>query len=194
MHNLSSSFENNFWEFHSVTQSETVALPVVTNIDEYKGLEFYSSSRVGEITSQIINELKSTKGMDLIIDGQSFVSPPAVKSLPTPERMQILQKWQGTVWSIDEVLNEFTAQIVDKTNPDNPIELVTISNDELSNQSLSLLNVGAIFYWSIGYELKGATKKKTSVIHFSRLKNFSSRHITEAKEYGQELEELFSAN
>ncbi|MBL4783267.1 MAG: hypothetical protein JKX92_13580 [Porticoccaceae bacterium] len=107
---------------------------------------------------------------------------------------QLLQKWQGTVLSVDGDGEEFRAEITDKTTPSNPLEWVTISFDDLSFSDLPLLRKGAIFYWTIGYGIdKSGTKEKKSLLKFSRLKGFSKGDVEKAKAKAGQLLELFGA-
>lgn len=131
------------------------------------------------------------------IDQGAYRSPVINKKrrvFNSADRTSPLQKWEGYILSVDDENYEFRAVIADKTNSSFADEEVTISQDDLSLSDLKYLKPGAVFYWSIGYAYKGATKRKYSDIHFSRLKGFSKKASDNAKKEAEELMELFSAN
>ncbi len=134
-------------------------------------------------------------------DVQAFrnVLPPVSKAGRSgpleSETFETLQKWLGVVVSVDEEDQEFRARLMDKTNPEHPDEEVTLSMNDVSVSDLGFLQSGSVFSWSIGYGInKVGTKVKQSVLHFSRLKGFSTSDYKESKVRASELEELFSGH
>jgi hypothetical protein len=123
-----------------------------------------------------------------------LVTPKPVSSQTKSERFQVLQKWSGKVTQVNDSAEELIAELADKTTPSNPIEVVTISFEDLSFSDLARVRAGALFTWSIGYEYRGATKKKSSAIHFSRLQTFNRSDREAAKKKAQSFLELIRAN
>jgi hypothetical protein len=114
------------------------------------------------------------------------VSPPPGKGLPTlvelkPQAVDggvqkaLLQKWEGTVRNVSG--NDFVADIVDLTNPSNPREEVVLAVDEVSPDDLSLLEPGAVFYWSIFYETSHGQRTRVSRIRFRRWPPWTRREL-----------------
>lgn len=104
---------------------------------------------------------------------------------------QLLQQWEGYVIA---VLNkEMLCRIIDKTNPDNPEEEVTIPLRELEPSELSLVKPGAVFYWSIRYaDQYGRGRTRESLIRFRRLPPIKKIEMEKTKRRAAYLEEFFS--
>ncbi len=74
----------------------------------------------------------------------------AIPTAPTiQESYRIVQCWEGTVTDLDAT--SFIAQLRDQTNREHPLEQAEFSRDEVDEDDLKLLQLGAVFYWSIGY-------------------------------------------
>lgn len=87
--------------------------------------------------------------------------------------MKTLQSWVGLVESVAG--ETFVARITDEKNSANPIEEVELPVDEVSASDRSLLQVGATFYWSIGYETsRDGQLRRVSAIRFARQPNMSA--------------------
>lgn len=78
----------------------------------------------------------------------------------------LTQTWLGTVTEMTE--GGFVARLED-LDQGGTHEIAEFFNEEISRDDLSLKNVGAVFYWSLGYaNTKGSVEKK-SMIRFQRL-------------------------
>ena len=141
-----------------------------------------------------VNDSTISQYQDFEIDADDFIVKKPVGYTIQSKNPQLLQKWEGVILKIDPDLGEFRALLIDKTCAESPDEEVTLNFDEVSESDFGLLREGAVFYWSIGYTYKGATKSKESALHFSRLKGFSKNSIKESKEYGLYLEELINGD
>lgn len=128
----------------------------------------------------------------------SLVDEPTVTAkihrLPAPprptHRFVVLQKWEGTVSAIAE--GEFVAVIRDLTNPLLPEEEATFSMEEVSEADRSLLALGAVFYWSIGYELTlSGNRQRVSLIRLRRLPAWTRREIEDVRRDAETLAHLF---
>lgn len=83
---------------------------------------------------------------------------------------KMLQQWEGAVTS--RGVDSFWAELVDLTSSTKDREVVELPLDEISADDLAILRPGAVFYWSIGYEINAAgTIKRTSEIRLRRLPN-----------------------
>ena len=108
-------------------------------------------------------------------------------------REEIKQQWSGVVTSID--INNLTVQLQDLTNPQNPNEIIVLSRDEIDNKDQPLIQVGAQFYWSIGYR-QGIkySKQRFSNIRFRRLPKWSAGEIKAAEILTEEYADFFLAD
>ncbi|MGI2067835.1 hypothetical protein [Shewanella sp. MF08487] len=189
MNNLehSSTVTADFWSGFSSSKPKT--FPIESEVIDFS---FHRQISSTEIPNSIKQTTEIISPVDL--DTNNIIAKSTNSYVRVSDKVQVLQKWEGVVLSIDHVNEEFTAQLIDKTSPINPDEIVVMSTEEISISDTCLLKEGAIFYWSIGYLFRGSTKSKNSAIHFSRLKGFTSKEIELAKEQGSHLEALFRGN
>jgi hypothetical protein len=178
-----------------------------TSLNDSFGLNEVIKS-IGAVTDYSVKEKKesiffdelSTSHVDLNDETSSRFKPSYFKNpvyknnqhqyLMAADKTDLKQKWEGYVLSIDEEKEQFTAVISDKSNKDFPDEEVVLSIEELSTSDLIFLKSGAVFYWSIGYAYKGASKIKFSAIRFSRLKGYSKESLKVARSKAEEMMEL----
>lgn len=77
------------------------------------------------------------------------------------------QVFDGTVLSVSS--DEFVALLRDRSNPNNPDEVVTFDVDSVPEADMPVLQEGAGLYWIIGKEkTRGGTIKNVSVIQMKR--------------------------
>lgn len=99
---------------------------------------------------------------------------------PDPRSNSVLQEWEGYVTKIRD--SDFTARLVDLTDPTDELEEADFPVDELSRDDKKLLREGAIFRWLIGYQdTIAGTRTRFSKIVFRRLPAWSSKDIDEAR-------------
>lgn len=123
---------------------------------------------------------------------ESHIADSAAVSQSLQERFQVLQKWEGRVTEVDVEQGELTAILRDKTSPDSPEEEVILALDELAESDLRHLEVGSLFYWTIGHRFSASGRKtKESEIRLRRLRGFSKAFLERASEYAAEMAELF---
>lgn len=79
------------------------------------------------------------------------------------------QNWIGHILELKK--DEFTAKLIDKNDP-STYEIAQFEIDEVSAGDLSLLKIGALFYWSVGYANENGQIKKQSLIRFKRVADF----------------------
>lgn len=110
------------------------------------------------------------------------------------ESMTLLNRWIGVVRSIDEDAREFTATYRDQTQRTYPEEEGTFKIDDLCESDRCELALGSVFYWTIGYAYKGATKRKFSEIHLKRVKELLPNELQRAKIRADDYWNLFNSD
>lgn len=92
---------------------------------------------------------------------------------------QSLQKWEGIVQQIHN--DYFVAKLIDLTNK-LPDEIAEFPIEEISEDDKRLVELGAVFYWNIGYQIsKSKQKRRTSLIRFRRLVAWSEKDLQRGK-------------
>lgn len=92
-----------------------------------------------------------------------------------------LQEWEGHVVEVDKDNAVFTAQITDMTNrKTSETEEAEFPISDLTDSDLELLQPGAIFRWSIGYQRDHGTKRRISQIVFRRLPQWRASDLAAA--------------
>jgi len=112
-------------------------------------------------------ELSSNSKKDLI-----SVSEPIFTKTYKQKKIIVLQKWEGIVQEL--LSNSFIARLTDKDNDTE--EEAEILLDEIDPNDTELLEPGAIFYWSIGYDDE-ASRKRFSMIKFRRLPTWNKEEL-----------------
>ena len=106
---------------------------------------------------------------------------------------KMLQQWEGRV--VETRGSEFTAIITDKTNPDVEDQFVTVHTEDITPNEVSLIEPGAVFYWSIGFfDYPGRGRSRESRIRFRRLMGPSKADIARSEKIGKEFAEFFKSN
>ncbi|WP_143166142.1 hypothetical protein [Desulfofustis glycolicus] len=89
------------------------------------------------------------------------------------------QKFEGTIISIKD--DTFVAKLTNLTE-ETPDEEAEFSINEISDDDLPLLALGAVFYWNIGYMItRGGRKHACQILYFRRLPIRSKLEIKEAR-------------
>lgn len=117
------------------------------------------------------------------VQERTVVPLPPVRLPPVrlyPERFHDLQKFEGTVLTVSS--DSFMARLQDKTNQ-LPEEEAEFPLEEVMPGDRELVEVGAVFYWTIGYERKVyGQQSRSSVIRFRRIPSWSTQEIEDAKD------------
>ena len=118
------------------------------------------------------------------------VVPTAISSARTrPTRFELKQQWEGTVVEIHQ--DSFVVTLKDLTNPSYPEESSELFLDDVGETDKPLLETGAIFYLSVGYEDTQRGRERKSVIRFRRLPGWSARSLEAARGKARELSNYF---
>jgi hypothetical protein len=106
----------------------------------------------------------------------------------SPDRVfEMHQHYEGIVVE-KQVGNNFTAELSDLTNEENPKEVADISFEEISEDDHHLIRPGAVFYWSIGIERsKGGQVRRVSEIRLRRLPLRTTSVFERAIEEGSKM-------
>lgn len=100
-----------------------------------------------------------------------------------------LLKREGIVLSINE--DHFTAKLTDLTH-ESAEEVADFPFDEISDDDKLLLEVGAVFYWNIGFKLHpSGQKERSSLIRFRRLPAWHYNEIKNAQKAADDLAVFF---
>lgn len=151
----------------------------------------------------IPEDLRSSPGLDST-DGAEDSGSTAEKTPEVPfelirpfnplkGRFKSLQQWVGRVVETREA--EFSAIISDKTNPEKDDQYVVIDSEDITPDDTSLIEPGAVFYWSVGFfDYPGRGRSRESRIRFRRLKGPSKVEIARSKKIGKKFADLFESN
>ena len=116
--------------------------------------------------------LKSSEAKDRVI---------TMTSIPIKSNYISLQKWEGIVLSVSK--DSFTARLIDLSHNTSTREICELTINEIAPEDIDLLDVGAIFYWNIGYyDSSRGQRFRQSMIRFRRLPSWSAAEISSAKE------------
>lgn len=106
-------------------------------------------------------------------------------SLPL-ESVRVLQQWEGVVTEVAD--DSFFADLQDLNDSAEPIEVVELPFEEVPKDDWPLLQEGAVFYWSIGYETTaGGTLRRMSEIRLRRTPRWTKRAHRQAEQRAEEL-------
>ena len=120
-------------------------------------------------------------------EGPVVIFPKPVFSL---SRSELLQQWEGTVVEIDSHWMKVTLHSL--TEFASTEEQATIELDEVPDADRSLVEVGAVFYWSISYRVEPQGQKTlTSNVRFRRLPAWTSTEVERAKRIASKFDTLF---
>ena len=120
-----------------------------------------------------------------------LVDVPKIKSAQRKSRFEAIQKWDGHVVNIDKENKTFEARLTDSSAPrDADSETVEFMIDDLTDDKLSLLTVGAVFVWSVGYHYdEYGTKRRSSDLVFRRMPVWTIKDFEESEQIADETAE-----
>lgn len=146
-----------------------------------------------------VNADPSSQTRPILADGDSapqhflgvewVVIPPELHA--PAERFIVLQKWQGYVTGRAETT--FRARLEPLTG-EGPEQVAEIYVNEVDEQDQTLIEPGAVFYWTVGYHDKPSGRERTSIIRFRRLPTWSAHEIDAAARDAEQLRRLLGAD
>ena len=119
----------------------------------------------------------------------TFLSREAVEQRRS-QREIISAHWECAVENVGD--STFTAILRSLRTPGESETVAEIPRDEVSDDDLELLSPGAIFYWTVGYQVSPAgTRKRFSQIKFRRLPAWTRKDLDRVRASAKTLYELF---
>jgi hypothetical protein len=116
------------------------------------------------------------------------ISPPA--TIVKPIQFRALQKWEGYVRAIeDEVIRTRLTPL----KGEGGVVEAEILIEEIGEEEQELIELGAIFYWTIGYLEIPSGRIRASMIRFRRLPRWTKHELEAAHARASELKTLFDA-
>lgn len=110
------------------------------------------------------------------------------KSSQARDQFRVIQKWKGEVTQINE--DTFQARLI-PLKGEGPEQNAELYFEDISDSDRPLVAKGAIFYWSIGYQVKASGQRmRSSVIRFRRLPAWTKRDLNRARKRATELKGL----
>jgi len=161
----------------SISEEEQPRLPP----EESLFTEQNSDSR-DETLGYHLNGGSTTLDTDL---GQLLFFPPQPRAVK--EYFKALQKWKGVVVEVRQ--DTFLAQLV--SIDENSSQEAEIYIEEVGQEDRTLIESGAVFYWTIGYLNKPSGTLGASIIRFRRLPTWTKRELEVADAKANDLRELF---
>lgn len=163
-------------EFTQGSTNESEKASHVLNI-----LTYQKNSRINYLKEQSEIALDDSKN-----EQRDFLIPAIRKQRVVSYRNSFskVQTWIGYVTAVQA--GSFFARIED-TRLQGTYEEAEFDLEEVEEEDKTLLSIGSIFYWSIGYEYRGGTKSKQSVLRFKRLPKLNASDIDSAANLRDEL-------
>lgn len=110
-----------------------------------------------------------------------------LKNQRTRSKFQVLQKWEGVVEQFDG--NIIQVKLTDLTSGGTDEE-AELEIQDVSKDDRKLVKEGAMFYWSIGYDMQlDGQIKKSSFIKFKRLPRIDPIEFNSIHDRAKELED-----
>lgn len=139
---------------------------------------------------------------DQYAESSAFVEEKIKKELPrviTPLSQEqnlvedVRQIFAGFVTNIRDYL--ITARISDITDPSKPDEDIVFDINEVDERELHLVELGAQFYWHIGYKQGHKTsRQRFSIIRFRRLPQWTKDELESSKKIAEEYAKFFKGD
>ena len=112
--------------------------------------------------------------------------------LRASQKFKALQRWEGTVLSTTR--DGFYALLRDLDSA-KAEEKTLFSSEEVSPDDHSLIAMGAVFYWYVGYETTASGQRKlTANVRFRRIPAWTRSQIEDVRNKAKQLEALFGSH
>lgn len=148
--------------------------------------ELVSEPNLDESNSTSVRNLNGSSDAFHINAGPIFSLPPLQTIVQ--EYFQAIQKWEGQVTSVGE--DSFYAQIRPIVGEGTAEQVAEIYIDDVAESDRPLIELGAIFYWSIGYLDRPSGRLRASILRFRRLPSWTELELKHAEVTTRELREL----
>ena len=137
---------------------------------------------------ELTNKAITAKKIGTILNKEKDFYIPKIKTsfnYDTKNYSKVNYSWVGYVIAIGD--KTFTARVEDTKTKTNIYEEAEFDIEDLDTDDLKSLQIGSVFYWSIGYEFKNGTKTKELRIRFRRLPGFNEKQKNEALDQSIDL-------
>lgn len=109
---------------------------------------------------------------------------------PLGYSFDVRQQWEGVVTSVSE--DEFGVVLRDTRNATAPEYEAVLPLEEIAEDDLALVKVGAVLYWTIGYkQSRTGQLERVSNIRLRRLPAWTQSDVRRVTEAAAEFDELF---
>ena len=129
------------------------------------------------------------ESLSIDFDPSQLIQDVNIEIRKTSEYFVALQKWEGYVTEVSD--DTFSARLIQIKGQGGDQE-AEIFLQELDESDRKLVEPGAVFYWSIGYDDRPSGRQRASRIRFRRLPTWSAREIARAKKDAGKIESLLS--
>lgn len=135
--------------------------------------------------SQIDGSINASESIEL--DLSRYL--PFMPFAPQPkETFRMLQKWEGYVLEVSS--ETFWARLTPLVGEEGDQEAEIYLN-EIDGPDQRLVQLGAVFYWSIGYLNRPSGRIRASILRFQRLPGWTKGEIQNAEAAAERMEALF---
>jgi len=177
--NLESGISPQLFEYDSETFNDQQIHTNVKNILVYE---------VGHRLYEVGHRLKDTRGQysdftEVEIPKNPFNINRIGKNSGYDDRNYSTASWIGYVTSINKGI--IKANLRDVKNNSTIKEEMEFNIQDLDAEDAKMVEIGSVFYWSIGYSFRNGTKRKYSFIRLKRLPSFSDEQINNALEWAK---------
>jgi hypothetical protein len=108
-----------------------------------------------------------------------------------PRRFMVLKAWIGEITEVTK--DSVWAALAEQDVPGRYVEVVEIPFEEFAPADMPLVELGATFYWTIGYDkTPGGTLKRTSEVRMRRMPTWSKARVESIRAKASQLLELLS--
>lgn len=147
----------------------------------------------GAAAEQLPDEWLDREPGDFERLSRSIIKPPVWKSpQPSGDAFHALQKWEGVVTERDDEC--FWARLTDLTSS-GPTEEVELLIQDVPWEDRSLVEPGAVFYWSIGYRDEASGQRwRASTLRFRRLPVWSEDELEIARVRAGDVKKVFGGD
>lgn len=139
----------------------------------------YRKTILESLETQIPDDIKS--GNDQIDPSTNFNLPEFLSPKPRyiKNYMTKSQRWIGHIIDISD--QTFNAKLSDQVNP-GTYEIASFEFSEIAREDFPFIQIGAVFYWSVGYAYNNGQIIKQSLVRFQRLSPWSMSDFDESSD------------
>lgn len=148
------------------------------------GSERKSLLAIESIKSQVdeYNSINTKNNSDTLVSNKNvpkIKNPFGYRVRPSLNYYKKTQHWLGV---IEEISGDvFSAKLTDKSN-EGTYEYADFDFNEVSKSDLSMITLGAVFYYSIGFASNNGQIRKEAFLRFKRSVPFSSHDVDNLEE------------